>query len=125
MSTAGALANKFYRRARSVEAALKQGLRNAVVKIDNAQIDNLKSGASPGDYPIPVRTGNLLQGHFFKTIGNLSALVGNTTSYAINVHEGTGANQVHGRRPFLDDAVESVDVTGEVRQQLQKKVFAL
>lgn len=124
-SNAASLAAKFRRRIKKINAALYKGLRRAAIKVDNAQVKNLIGGEKPGDYPVPVRSGNLLQGHFFKVVSSRFAVVGNSASYALPVHEGKGSSAVYGKRPFLDDAVESVDVQGEVRSELKKVMFAL
>lgn len=119
------LAQTFRRRIRALDAGLRKGLRNAAIQVDNAQVDLLRGGVNPGDYPIPVRSGNLLQGHFFDVKSDYLAVVGNTARYALPVHEGLGGHAVHGRRPFLDDAVEREDVVGEVRREMVPAVFAL
>lgn len=124
-TNAGKLASRFRRRIGKLDAAIKRGLRNAAIKVDNAQVDLLSGGSEPGDYPIPVRSGNLLQGHFFKVVSDYLALVGNTASYALSVHDGEGSSSEYGPRPFLDDAVERVDVAQDVRKEAIGAVFAL
>ena len=119
------LARDFKKRANGLSKAISTGLRNAAIKVDNEQVNNLRGGSAPGDYPIPVRSGNLLGSHFFKIKNSVTALVGNTASYALAIHDGKGRHEVYGRRPFLDDAVEAVDVQGEVRKETSKVVLAL
>jgi hypothetical protein len=124
-TNAADIAKRFNRRIAKLEAAIKNGLRKWAITVDNAQVANLSGGSATGDYPLPVRTGNLLQGHFFKVQRHYVALVGNKTSYALPVHEGRGSNIVHGRRPFLEDAAQSVDGGDIMRTEMRKAVFAL
>jgi len=110
---------------KEARAGLRAGLKRLAISVDKEQTDLLRGGELAGDYPIPVRTGNLLQGHYWALNPNPSALVGevgNTAAYAIAVHDGGGNNSAHGERPFLSDAVAAVDaaktVAGEVRREL-------
>lgn len=114
------LAREFMRRRAQLDAALKRGLRNAAIAVDREQVANLRGGVQPGDYPVPVRTGNLLGSHFFNVARSNLAVVGNTADYAYAVHDGHGANSVHGKRPFLTDALAAVDVTGLVQKQVRR-----
>ncbi len=119
----GKLAREFMARRRKLDAALFRGLRNWAIAVDRAQVDNLRGGNQPGDYPVPVRTGNLLGSHFFAVPAKRRAVVGNTASYAVPIHEGQGGNAVHGRRPFLEDAAKATDGAAIVQKPL-RKVFA-
>lgn len=117
------LAREFMARRRKLDAAMRRGLRDWAATVDRKQVDNLRSGVEPGDYPVPVRTGNLLGGHFFSVKSSHLAIVGNSTSYALAVHEGQGSNSVYGRRPSLEDAANDTDGVAIVQQRVQR-VFA-
>jgi hypothetical protein len=124
-SNADDLARRFGRRIGKLEQAIGRGLRKWAASVDNAQVNNLRGGSAPGDYPVPVRSGNLLQGHYFVVRSHYLALVGNSASYALPIHEGRGSSHVYGRRPFLEDAVASVDGAAIVRAEMRAAVFAL
>jgi len=125
VSNAGKLARIYAKRAAGLSHALRTGLRNAAIAVDNKQVSLLSGGDGAGDYPIPVRTGNLMGGHFFAVRSSSLAVVGNTTSYAEAIHEGKGSSKVYGRRAFLDDAVEAVNVTEIVRNVVKRKVLVI
>lgn len=109
--SAGKLARTYRQRRARLDAAIRAALRLAAIEVDRGQTDNLRGGSESGDYPVPVRSGDLLQGHFFRVLSGSLAIVGNKSGHAVAVHEGEGSSAPYGRRPFLDDAVESVDVT--------------
>lgn len=123
-TNAATLARAYAARLRALDAALERGLKKAAASIDREQVKRLSgSNAAPaGDYPVPARTGHLLQSHFFRVESSRLAIVGNTAQYAVEIHEGRGNSSRHGRRPFLDDAAAAVDageiVLGELRQAL-------
>lgn len=110
-SNAGNIYRRWEKRRQSLDAARKKGLRNAAAAIDAAQVENLagSNAAAPGSYAVPNRSGNLMGSHFFQVKSSSMAIVGNKAAYALAIHEGLGSSKVHGRRPFLDDAVESTD----------------
>ena len=130
-STSKILAKAYRSRAARLSKELTKGLRAGAVAIDRAQVENLSGGENPGDYPIPVRTGNLRSSHFFAQRGDRLFVIGNTAAYARAVHEGLDSsdglgrgNYVHGRRPFLDDAADSVDVLA-IAQKRTRKALAI
>lgn len=153
-TNAGELAARYDKRLSRLDAALKRGITRVAVAVDNAQVENLRGGTNAGDYPIPVRTGTLLGAHFFRVTGIRQAVVGNTASYAGAVHRGvhktiqvsghereaktvfglrkTVSQQVpqHSRtlaikgRPFLDDAVHSVDAAELMAIDIEREVLA-
>ena len=117
-SNASKIKRNFASRKARFIAGLKKALTVLAVKVDNEQVKNLSGDLNDGAgaYPIPVRTGNLRRGHFFNVSPQLFAIVGNTTSYAKTIHE---------TRPFLDDAVDSVDAVKLVSENLNKTVWAI
>ena len=108
-TNASELAQRFRARIAALRGELRSGLRKWAAEVDAEQVRLIRGGDAPGDYPVPVRRGGLLQGHFFDVAGNTTAVVGNRSDHAVSVHEGRGPNTVHGRRPFLDDAAAAVD----------------
>lgn len=99
-------------------------------------------GASPGSYPVPVRTGHLrrslnwLKSGQSKTgdIGTFTAgphevVVYNSARYADTIHEGRGSSARFGPRRFLTDALEIFNqgerikgiIEEEINQAIQKK----
>jgi len=124
MSSAQELADKFSRRAALLEKALEKGLKTIALKVDRAQADNLRGGVNAGDYPVPVRSANLLRNRFFSVVGSRYAIMGNKSAHATSVHAGTGPNLIHGPREFLEDAVESV-VPGVEMKKETDKVWAI
>lgn len=115
-TNAGTLARNYAARIRELDAALKRGLQKAAALVDREQVKRLSGSntAAPGDYPVPARTGNLLGSHFFHVESSRLAIVGNTAQHAVEIHEGRGNSTAHGRRPFLDDAAEAVDIAEPV-----------
>lgn len=105
------LARRLIAQANRMDNALRRGITKIAAAIDKGQTENLRgsNAAAPGTYPVPARSGNLLQSHFFEVEKHNLAFVGNIAKHAIDVHEGLGGNRKHGRRAFLDDAVETVD----------------
>lgn len=117
VSNAGQIAKRYQRRRQRLDRALGRGLKKAAAAIDREQVDNLSGSgsAAPGDYPVPIRTGTLRGGHFFRVRSERLAIVGNTTEYAVAIHED---------RPFLDDAAEAVDHLAIVAGEVRKAVLA-
>lgn len=115
-SNAPDLARRWALRRARLDAALKKGLRSAARAVDRAQVKHLSGLGSdaPGSYAVPVRLGHLRASHFFKVESSSLAIVGNTATYAVHVHEGQGSSAPYGRRPFLDDAVADVKPTERV-----------
>lgn len=120
-TNAGALARNYASRIRELDAALKRGLQKAAALVDREQVKRLSgsNAAAPGDYPVPARTGHLLGSHFFRVESSRLAIVGNTAQYAVEIHEGSGNSAKHGRRPFLDDAANAVDIAEPVMAEVR------
>lgn len=112
-----ALADRYRKRRQRLNRALGRGLKRAAAAVDRAQVENLSGpkSAEPGSYPVPIRTATLVRGHFFQVNSYRLAFVGNTTEYAAAVHQG---------RPFLDDAIERVDVAEIMAISMRQAVFA-
>lgn len=118
--TPAQLIRKYQQRIAVLKKALKRGLTKAAAKVDRAQVDNLRGGVEPGDYPVPVRTGDLLGSHFFTVPDYTHAIVGNSSGHAIAIHEGKRSSAPYGRRPFLEDAVEEVDVAETLAIEIRR-----
>jgi len=96
-----------------------------------------------GEYPVPVRTGNLRRSLNYmtpnttrtfgsstlKTEANEIALV-NSALYAHVVHEGEGTQTKYGRRPFMEDALRELalnipkKITTSLKRQAKKRGLA-
>jgi hypothetical protein len=113
-TNAALIAARFKLRAAGFRRAIRKGLTRSVVQARREQVLLLSGGEAPGDYPVPRRTGHLAQSEFGKMITDVSAVVGNRANYALIVHDGKYTNQPHGKRPFLQDAVDKVDVQGNI-----------
>ena len=122
------LAIEYARRATEVPAAAKRGFRNVLVAIDRAAVKNLSGGgdAAPGSYPVPIRRGNLRRGQGMRQTGDTQGFVFNRTAYANAIHSkgfnayGNPHAPFYGPRPFLDDAVESVDILDVYTRPIRK-----
>ncbi len=110
ITTAIRLARRYRQRSRALERAVARGLRDALMLMENQQVENLTGpGTAPaGSYPVPVRTGNLRRSAYSRA-RNLSGEVGNTAAYATKIHDD---------RPFLDEAVASVDADSVIRRRM-------
>ncbi len=126
-TNSGKLSRQYKQRAGRLNRGVKSGLRRIAALIDRKQVEKLRggSGASAGAYPVPIRSADLFQGHFFAVKSERLAVVGNLSPHAILVHEGLGQNKKHGRRPFLEDAVNSVDAVDEFGNEVFNTVFAV
>jgi len=110
-TNAGSLASQYARRAAAFEPAVTTGLRNAAIQVDQKQVKNLSGGGAPGSWPVPARTGYLRRASYWRMRGDRLAVVGNSARYAKAVHDG---------RPYLDFAVQDVDVITHIRKQTRK-----
>lgn len=132
---ASSLAGRYRRRAQALHGALVKGLRRAASLVNRKQIENLSgsNSAAPGSYPVPNRTGNLARGANWAVEPGLrdpQGYVFNTTEYARAIHTGEmetkqGAKFAIRPRPFLDDALDKVDVAGEMAGAFEKEVMAI
>lgn len=116
-TNANKIARKFRRRAQRLSGTIAKLLLQAAVAIDAKQVDNLSGSntAAPGSWPVPNRTGNLMGSHFWEVRGSQLAVVGNTAGYAAKIHED---------RPFLDRAVDDVNVLNLFARGIQREVLA-
>lgn len=113
-TNAGEVAATYAARRARWPRALHLALQALLITVNRAQIKNLSgSGAAPaGDYPVPVRRGNLRGSADWGFTSDTSGYVvagGNNAPYAVAVHEGTGSSAKFGPRKFQTDAAESVD----------------
>lgn len=126
----GDRATQFARYAGAWTRAVAAGLRDVAITVERAAEKNLRGGgsAAPGSYPVPVRTGNLrrsLQSRFDER----QSMVINSAVYARAIHEGfqpygnPKARRI-GRRPFLQDAVDSIDATEIMAIRINKELPA-
>ena len=122
------LAALYAQRAREVPDAARRGFRNWLTTVDRAAVKNLTGGGSdaPGSYPVPIRRGNLRRGQGTRVTGEMQGIVFNRTAYANAIHRGmTPYNNPKARysylgRPFLDDAVASVDALDIATRPIRK-----
>lgn len=107
------IANGIRKRIAQIDAAKTRGLRKAAAAVNRHQLKNLSGhiSAEPGTYPVPNRTGTLFRGAGFSVPTANTALVYNTTEYAVVIHE---------HRPFLDDAVDAASPTDIVMDEIRQ-----
>jgi len=131
VSSPGQLADVYAQRAQRLTAALRRGMKRALLLVEKDASQRLSgSGSStPGAYPIPVRSGNLRRGLGVRRLGDTSGLVFNRSNYARAVHStgfhayGNERAPFYEPRPFLSDAIEAVNPTDVVRAELAKAVL--
>ncbi len=123
-TNAGEIARRYKRRADELPRSIRKRLREAAKAVNREALNRLHGGEAPGDYPVPVRSGNLLQGQDFGVTSQY-AVVFNTSGHAVHIHEGQGSSKPHGRRPFLDDAVETVNPAGMVADGVSDDLMAV
>lgn len=104
--------------------AWKKGLRAAARAVERAAVKRLSGSGAARAYPVPIVTGTLRRGMGVR-VENTAALVFNATAYGHAVHVGyhpygnKRAEKVPAR-PYLTDAVESVDVIELMAVELRK-----
>lgn len=122
------LAEKYRRRARILPDSIDKRLREAAKAVNREQVRNLSGPKGhPGSYPVPVETGDLRSQADFGAPPATSgyAVVFNTSGHAVPVHEGKGSSRPYGRRPFLDDAAETVDPLRVIREGVIHDLMAI
>jgi len=125
-SNALAVAARIQAKLRALDSAVGRGLRKVAATVEREQIKRLGGAAkTPGVYPVPARTGHLRRETFFELVSSRFALVGNTATYALAVHEGLGSSRKFGSRPFLEDAVNAVDSTEIMAVEIRKALEAV
>lgn len=125
-SNALAVAGRIQAKLRALDNAVGRGLRKVAATVEREQIKRLGGAAkTPGVYPVPARTGHLRRETFFEVKTSRFALVGNTATYALAVHEGLGSSKKYGRRPFLEDAVNEVDSNAIMAVEIRKALEAV
>ncbi|MDY6981162.1 MAG: hypothetical protein SV201_14905 [Pseudomonadota bacterium] len=131
---ADSLAKRYKRRAQALGGALVKGLRRAASAVNREQIKNLSgsNSAEPGSYPVPNRSGNLMRDANWAVDAGASpaGYVFNTAEYANAIHTGEmetpqGVKYAVRPRPFLDDAVNKVDVSAEMATAFRQDVMAI
>lgn len=125
-TNAAAVASRINRGLAAMDAALRTVLRNLAIRINRNAISNLAGSNSdaPGSYPVPNRTGNLMRGQGWQMASNnRAAFIFNDRPYARAVHEGQESSAKFGRRPFLDDAAQDVDILGETQFALRASLL--
>lgn len=126
-TNANSLSKKFDVGLRVLDGFLTAALRNLAIKINRKALDNLAGSnkAVPGSYPVPNRTGNLFRGQqWAMSSTGRAAFIFNDRPYAKQIHEGEGSSQKFGRRPFLDDAVDAVDILGGTEQAMRRSFLS-
>lgn len=128
-TNAGPLRDQYAIMGRSLDGALQKGMRRLVLSVEREQVRNLGGSGGSGDYPVPIRSGNLRRSAGSRVAGPLLGFVFNRATYARAIHEGfepynnPNARQVRARR-FLDRAAEAVD-GGEIIQRALREGLAL
>jgi phage gpG-like protein len=126
----GDRATQFARYAGAWTRAVTAGLRDIAITVERAAAKNLRGGgsAAPGSYPVPIRSRNLrssLQSRFEER----QSMVINSAVYARAIHEGfqpygnPKARRI-GRRPYLQDAVDSINPTEIMAIRINKELPA-
>lgn len=119
ITNAAKIAALFRSRAQNLERALRRAWRKIGIEIDRKQADNLRGGEAPGDYPVPVRTGDLLRERFFDARRADYLIVGNKSAHAVSVHKGLGPNTPYDPREFLTDAINDVPALEILRNEIK------
>lgn len=128
-TNAGELREQYALMGRSLDSALQRGMRRLVLAVKREQVKNLGGSGGPGDYPVPIRSGNLRLSAGSRVAGPLLGFVFNRATYARAIHEGfqpynnQNARQIRARR-FLDRAAEAVD-SGEIIQRALREGLQL
>jgi len=114
-TNAGLLAKKYIRRGKRFVVGVNRGLFKATHKVNNQAVEYLggSNDAAPGSWPIPNRTGNLFRAQGATFYGN-AGFIFNTAKYATKIHED---------RPWLDRALEKVDVISTVVDEARKEIL--
>lgn len=114
-TNAGELAKKYKRRAQRFAIGVNRGLYKATHDVNNKAVEFLggSNTAPPGSFPIPNRTGNLFRGQG-AAVNNRAGFVFNTAAYAEAIHQD---------RPWLDRAVDAVNVLDTVGKEASKEVL--
>ena len=127
-----------------LQPAVSRGLSKAVKGVYSKAHDFLNgpgakdSNIPGGGWPVPVRTGHLrrslhwidpgssiMSGEPFNmtfSAGPLEAMVINTASYAMVIHEGKGTSITHGPRPYITRAFESFNTGERLTQIVQAEI---
>ena len=114
VSNAGALARTYRARIQKWNGALRRGLRDIGVMVENEASRNLSGSGEPGAYPVPIRTGHLRRSMGMK-VGDREVAVFNSAEYANAIHRGftpygnRNAKLSYTGRPFLQDAADKID----------------
>lgn len=105
----------YAQRAAELPAAIRRGTRNVLLAVERQATKNLTGSGKAGEYPVPVRTGNLRRSMGVRQESDVVGYVFNRARYAHAVH--TSGFHAYGNphapfykgRPFLDDAADQVD----------------
>ena len=130
-SNFGERSTQFARYAAAWTRAVAEGLRDVAITVERAAAANLRGpkSAAPGSYPVPIRSNKLrlsLQSRF----GQRESMVINSALYARAVHDGfTPYGNPHARysivpRPYLQDAVDSTDISEVMAIRIDKAMPA-
>lgn len=122
--------------AANLKVAFKKGITKTTIGVHRSVMDYL-SGAkgSPGDYPVPVVTGNLRRlldflppgqskqagGVAFKA-GEFSGVVYNSARYADVIRHGTHSAGKHGPRDYMWDGLKAFGGSARVADYLLQEI---
>ena len=106
----------------AIDSVVQTFLADIAARVDRGMVKNLSGSGGAGEYPVPRRTGHLARssGH---SVRRRQAVVWNAARYARAVHDGFRAYgnpnaPYYGPRPFLSEAVASVDPVQRLQQAL-------
>ncbi|MFO0293801.1 MAG: HK97 gp10 family phage protein [Rhodospirillales bacterium] len=128
-STAGDLVRQYQRYAQRWDAAVAKGLRDIAISVEREAVKNTggPSSAAPGEYPVPVRKGNLRRSIGSRFGANESMVIA-TAEYASAIHNGftpygnPNARKSYIGRPFLTDAVKAIDLQQVMAIRIDKEL---
>lgn len=118
----GRLPPRLRETAKGWDSALHRAMRRIGAKGERAMNQRLSGGGAPGAYPVPRRTGHLARSGG-SHVSRRSVAIFNSAEYAASVHDGFHAYgnphaPHYGPRPFLEDAVKSIDPMAEIMDEL-------
>ncbi len=122
---------QFARYAGAWTRAVAAGLRDVAITVERAAEKNLRGAgsAAPGSYPVPIRTGGGLRSKLQSRFDERQSMVINSAVYARAVHDGfkpygNPHARAMPRRPYLQDAVDSIDANEIMAIRINKDLPA-
>lgn len=122
--------------AANLKVAFKKGITKSTIGVHRSVMDHL-SGAkgSPGDFPVPVITGNLRRlldflppgqskqaGGVSFTAGEFAGVVYDSARYADVIRHGTHSSRKHGPRDYMWDGLKAFGGSARVAEYLLQEI---